>query len=453
MLRCSVRRVKAPRPLPFDEGKVTVARVCALEALAGVEAGDPADDALGRAFERRAGMAAADRALAMELCYGVLRWRRRLDDAIAAHCTKGLPVPPLLDVLRLAAYQLVFLEVPPHAAVSTAVEAARATKGKESAAKFANAVLRAVAQDAVRLRGETPPAPGVPREVLARGWSFPDWMVDAFAQIGGDLAGLLAASNERPPLVLRAAPGARDALVEALGVGARAGRWAADAVVADGVRGGPAELPGFREGRFAVQDEGAQLVTALLGDVRGRRVLDLCAAPGGKAIHAAQLGARVTAVDASAKRLVRVTESATRLGVTLETVCDEARVEGVRALEGRTFDAVLVDAPCSGTGIVRRKPDVKWARGPEDVARLAERQAAILEGATRHLAPGCTLVYAVCSLLPAEGERVVSPFLARHPELVLVPAPDPFRTTEGFFRTRPDVHGTDGFFAAAMRRT
>lgn len=443
----------------YDEARVTPSRVAALEALADVALGKPADDALDDAFKRRRGaraMSAADKALAMELCYGVLRWRTRLDREIVRHCKKGLPEPPLLDVMRLAAYALVYLDVPPRATVSTAVDAARATKGEEAAAKFANAVLRALATDAPRLRSESAPPPGAPRKVYEEWFSFPGWLAKGFEEIAGnELPALLAACNAKPPLTLRARPGTGDALLAELNAPgeapiARAGRFAKDGVVIEQPRGPVSELPGFREGRFTVQDEGAQLVTELLGDLRGAQLLDTCAAPGGKAIHAAQLGAHVTAVDASAKRLERVKEAAARLGAPLDWVVAEVTLGGIAALAGRTFTHVLVDAPCSATGIVRRKPDVKWSRQPADITRLAERQAAILEGALTHLAPGGRLVYAVCSLLRAEGEDVVEPFLARHPELSLVDPPAAFGNR--FFRSRPDVHGTDGFFAAVVTR-
>lgn len=444
----------------YDEAKVTPSRAAALEALADVQQGVAADDALDDAFTRRRGsraLSSLDKALAMELCYGVLRWRTRLDREIARHCKKGLPELPLLDVMRLAAYALVFLDVPPHATVSTAVEAARATKGEEAAAKFANAVLRALSKDAPRLRSEGMPPPGAPRKVYAEWFSFPEWMAEAFEAVAGDaLPALLAACNAKPPLTLRAAPGTRDALLAELNVPgapplARAGRFAKDGVVIEQPRGPVSALPGFREGRFTVQDEGAQLITELLGDVRGAVVLDTCAAPGGKAIHATQLGARVFAADASAKRLERVKEAATRLGASLELVTAEVTRAGIATLAGKTFSHVLVDAPCSATGIVRRKPDVKWVRKPADITRLAERQADILEGGATHLAPGGRLVYAVCSLLRAEGEGVVEPFLARHPELSVVAPPAAFASGK-FFRCRPDVHGTDGFFAAVLVR-
>jgi len=442
------RQTDAPR---YNDEKVTPSRACALDALGDVHLGKGADEALEDAFKkRRTPMSSADKAYAMELCYGTLRQRRRLDDLLVKYTKKGLPEPPLLDVIRLAAYQLLF-GGRAHAAVSTAVEAARATKGEEAAGKFANAVLRGASEGA-RMQA-TQGAPRLTRETLGAWWSFPEWLVTAFEDVTGakELSALLEASNARPPLTLRAAPGTRDAVLKSLGPGARAGEHAKDAVVIDEPRGKVEELSGFREGKFTVQDEGAQLITELLGDIRGKELLDTCAAPGGKAIHAAQLGAKVTAIDASEKRLKRATEAAVRLGSPITMRVGEVTREGLRDLEGRVFPFVLVDAPCSATGIIRRKPDVKWARTEKDVARLAERQADILEGASKHLAPGGRLVYAVCSLLRAEGEGVVEPFLERHPELTVVAPPKAFAHGR-FFRSRPDRHGTDGFFAAILAR-
>ena len=441
------RQSPAPR---WNEEKVTPSRAAALDALFSVQEGMGADEALEDAFHKRRNISSADKAYAMELTYGTLRWRRRLDDLLAKHVKKTLPEPPLLDVIRVAAYQLLF-GGRAHAAVSTAVEAARATKGEEAAAKFANAVLRGATEGA--RMAATQGRPDLSRGRLGAWWSFPEWLVDAFEEVAGKegLSALLEASNERPPLTLRAVPGTRDAVIASLGPTAHAGVHAKDAIVIDEPRGKVDELSGFREGKFTVQDEGAQLITELLGDLRGKELLDTCAAPGGKAIHAAQLGAKVTAIDASEKRLKRATEAAVRLGTPIAVRTAEVTREGIRELEGRVFSHVLVDAPCSATGIIRRKPDVKWARAAKDVARLAERQADILEGALSHLAPGGRLVYAVCSLLRAEGEGVVEPFLERHPELTVVAPPKDFADGR-FFRSRPDKHGTDGFFAAILAR-
>ncbi|HVO31640.1 MAG TPA: 16S rRNA (cytosine(967)-C(5))-methyltransferase RsmB [bacterium] len=462
------RSARAPASSAAAVSAITPARVAAFDALAAVAEGRAADDALAESFAALREPAPADRALAHELVYGVLRMRRRLDTVLARYAKKGLPREGVvLDALRVGAYTLLFLDrVPPHAAVSTSVEAAR-HRGAEFAVGFVNATLRAVARDAAQIRAEAPPAAGAATKELAEWHSFPDWMARAFAESGGkDLAALLAASNEPAPLVLRATPkaGSRDALLAALreaGQVAEPSRFAPDAVVLREARGQIPALPGFAEGTFAVQDEAAQLVTEMLEPLAGETLLDLCAAPGGKAIHAAHRGARVTALDADAHRLERVREAATRLQAPLEIVSEEVGEAGAKALAGKTYSRVLVDAPCSGTGIIRRKPDAKWARAAQEIPRLAARQAAILEGGARHVAPGGLLVYSVCSLLRAEGEAVVDAFVAAHPEFARVDLATlprgaqlaAFRTARGEFRSDPATHGVDGFFAAALRRT
>lgn len=455
-----------PRPVSDPPG-VTVARVMALDALGASRRGLGADDALSDELGKRPGASPADRALAQELCYGVLRWRRRLDDALSQVCASGLPKDAgLLDVLRVGAYSLLFLDrIPAHAAVSTAVEAAK-TRGHEHAAKFVNAALRSLGARVKELGRDAPPPAATDLRTLAAWHSFPDWMVEGFAAtVGGEaLPGLLAASNKPAALALRATPRAPDrpSLIELLAkasIQAVAGGFAREAVLVPDARGAVTELPGFAEGKLTIQDEAAQLVTELLDPQPGEDLLDVCAAPGGKAIHAAQLGARVTAIDADPRRIERIREAGTRLGVDLDVRAIEV-VGGreIAGLEGKRYPKVLVDAPCSATGIVRRKPDVKWTRQPSEIGVLAARQLAILDGAARHVATGGRLVYAVCSLLRDEGEAVVGRFLANEKAFSLVPVASihptlaALATPAGYFRSRPDVHEMDGFFAAVMRR-
>lgn len=447
-------------------GILTPAREAALEALAAIRGGAPADEAVPAALAALGeAVSPADRGLANELVLGVLRHRRRLDAVVGRYAKKGLPKDEgVRDALRVAAFSLLFLDrVPAHAAVSTAVDAVR-HRGAPWAAGFVNASLRAVARDAAAIRAETLPSGTASPRALGEWFSFPDWLVKRLgAAVGGDtarLAALLAALDEPAPLVLRATPraGTREALVASLRAAeldAAPARFAGAAVVVKDARRPIPEIPGFAEGLFAVQDEAAQLVADLLDPREGEDVLDVCVAPGGKAIHAAQRGARVTGVDADARRLARVRENAERLGVTLELFAEAVEDRPIAALGDRRFAKVLVDAPCSGTGIIRRKPDVKWARTPGDLERLPPRQLAILGGAARHVAPGGRLVYAVCSLLPEEGERVVERFLAgeggsgfTQEREALPPA---FATADGFFRSDPAIHATDGFFAAVLR--
>ncbi len=469
---------------------VSPARAVALDVLDAVRRGEPADNAFDRACASRPSLAAADRGLAMEIAYGVLRRWRRLDGALGEYARQGLPKEAgLLDLLRVGAYQLLFLDrVPAHAAVSTAVDAAR--ERAPHAATFVNAVLRRVAAEAPRLRAAVPPPEDAPVERLAAWHSVPDWLAERLAPLASSAAGLgslLEALTRPAPLCLRATPhaGGRDRLLEALareGAPAHAAVHAPDALIverrsvaAGGAAGSEVAdvrgLPGFEEGWFTVQDEAAQLIVELLEVRSGVTMLDLCAAPGGKAIHAAHRGARVVAVDADAARLRLVDEASRRLRAPVETLAATAGAAGVAPLAGRLFDRVLVDAPCSATGILRRKPDVAWRRRPDDLAELRRRQSEILEGGASHVAPGGRLVYAVCSLLPEEGEAVADAFDALHAaghasrgvdrgavgfrrvDLRGGPASiAPFVTARGDFRARPDLHRTDGFFAATWIR-
>ena len=451
-------------PSKEDVAAITPARVAALVALGEVARGAPADDALATAASSIQA-SPADRALAHELVYGVLRGRRRLDAILSRYARTGLPTDAVLDAMRVGAYSLLWLDrVPAHAAVSTAVEAVKRF-GAEFAAKFVNASLRSVARDGAAIRAETPPGASAKTPEIAEWYSFPNWMVDAMrpAAPGGDIHTLLTSLNEAAPLCLRVRSD-RDAMLVRLrdaGLVAEPGKYAPECIVMPSMRGPIPALPGWDEGAFSVQDEAAQMITELVDPRPGETLLDVCAAPGGKAIHAAHRGARVTGIDSDPHRLHRIREAATRLGVTLELFAEEVGDRPIEALKDATFSKVLVDAPCSGTGIVRRKPDVKWARRAEDIPRMAERQFAILAGAARHVAPDGLLVYAVCSLAKAEGEAVIEKFLAasagafRIEDVRRLPrasALEAFRTVDGTFRAWPSIHGTDGFFAAALRR-
>jgi 16S rRNA (cytosine967-C5)-methyltransferase len=224
-----------------------------------------------------------------------------------------------------------------------------------------------------------------------------------------------------------------------------------------GLKGDVTGWPGFAEGRWWVQDAAAAIPARLLGVRAGQTAVDLCAAPGGKTLQLAAAGAAVTAMDRSAGRMKRVEAGLARTGLAAETIVADA----ARWADGRTFDAVLLDAPCSATGTFRRQPDVLWNAAPGDIARLAAGQAALLDAAARATAPGGRLVYSVCSLEGEEGEAQVRAFLARHPDFevdVIAPgeggSPAASRTAEGVLRILPHhlTGGLDGFFIARFRR-
>jgi 16S rRNA (cytosine967-C5)-methyltransferase len=397
----------------------------------------------------------ADRALATRLVYGTLAWQGRIDQHLRPLLRTALGAldPPVRAALRLGLYQLRFLDrVPAYAAVDASVALVRGRGA--GVAGLVNAVLRRAARE------PAPGLPGDPMERLAVEWSHPRWLVERWAEELGtaELPRLLEANNARGPTVIRANAlrTGRDALVATLraaGIAAAAARWAPDAVVvARGVSRLRA-LAAWRAGHFGFQGEASQLIAPLLGLEPDARVLDACAAPGGKAAHAAALlGGRglVLALDRRLAGARRTGEEAVRLGAaTVRVLVGDARRPPLR----EPLDAVLVDAPCTGLGTLRRHPEVRWRRRPEDIPRLAALQLALLDGVAPLVRPGGVLVYAVCTIARAENEDVVARFRASHPRFVVepVPAPRDTVTPAGFLRTLPHPHGLDGFFAARLR--
>jgi 16S rRNA (cytosine967-C5)-methyltransferase len=413
---------------------------------------------------RPAALDPRDRALATELVYGTLRWQRLLDWYLGRAVRR--PVPALTAwvraLLRLSAYQLAFLDrVPAHAVVHEAVELAKRRRPR-GAGELVNGVLRTLA--AWPRPWPAPDAGADPVDTLALRTSQPTWLVRRWVARDG-LAGaeaLARAMNERPPLTvrvntLRATPEAVAAALRRTGAEVRPGRFAPESLVLAGA-GDPGGLAPLRDGWCTVQDEAAILVGRALDPRPGELVADVCAAPGTKTTHLAQLmddRGRVLATDLHPDRLRRVREACARLGATSVDV----RPGGAAALAestGPTCDRVLVDAPCSNTGVLRRNPDGKWRRDEADLARLASAQAAILAAAAGLVRPGGTLVYATCSLEPEENEAVVAGFRARHPAFEPEPlpaaVPEACRAGVTVLRMAPHRHGTDGFTAHRLRR-
>jgi 16S rRNA (cytosine967-C5)-methyltransferase len=396
-----------------------------------------------------------DRALLRELVLGPVRRRGTLDAVLAAYAPRGLRGirPRLLEILRQAVHQILFLErVPARAAVDEAVKLVREAF-PDPMPGFANGLLRAVLRGAERREAAGADAPGrrtLPREDgsawvfdrdvfpdplaspaahLAAKWSHPEWLV---ARWLGRLSpeeteSLLAANDRVPALGLRANPlrASRDDLARRLaaaGIAARPVDGAPDSLVVAAGAAGPVEaLPGFEEGLFVVQDPTAARVAPLLEPEPGRSYLDVGAAPGGKATHLAILardGARIVAADPSAERLARVAENAARLGLrSIECVEMDGRDAGARF--GPIFDGVLVDAPCSNTGTLGRRVEARWRLDPEDLVTLPDLQLALLIGAAGAVKPGGRLVYGTCSVEEEENEAVVRRFLAARPGFAL----------------------------------
>lgn len=409
----------------------------------------------------------ADRGLLTELVYGVLRRRGTLDHIINQFSRQRVDrlERAVLTLLRLGLYQLFFLDrIPASAAVNETVKIAHGVAPR--AAGFINAILRqADRQRAVIAYPD--PAADLGAYLAAR-YSQPAWIVaDWIDQLGATEAEeLCRVMSEAPPLTIRANTLriSREALLE---------RLAAEGAAAVPARYSPvgaqlsspvpfATLPSFQEGLFSVQDEASQLIALLLAPAAGDRLLDLCAAPGGKAACLAeQMGNQgsILACDLHPRRLEQVRLGAQRLGIDIISTRAMDATNARQALAGELFPRVLVDAPCSGLGVLRRNPEGKWWKTPQDVAELAALQKRILANAAECVAKGGLLVYATCSTTVAENEAVVEDFLSHHSDFVLENVIELFPwsadlcTERGFFRSWPHRHGMDGFCAARLRKS
>jgi 16S rRNA (cytosine967-C5)-methyltransferase len=424
------------------------ARSLALSVLERVDDGTRSDAELGRQLTR-ADLGESDRALATRIVYGVLAWRLRLDHTIAAFAHRRIEDldRPLPNILRIGLYQLCFLDrVPPYAAVSSAVELVPRTL--RHAAGLVNAVLRRAGRQGMA----TPSSPDASERVAVE-LSHPAWLVKLWiAELGVDEAlALMRADNEALRTTLRALIDRQTALaaVREQGVEADPGRYAPQAIRSSAAL----VLPGV----CLPQGEASQLVALLLGARPGERVLDACAAPGGKTAYLAQtVGTEgsVTAVDAGRGAERRIRSLLDLCGVRARII--EDGIENVPVDE--PYDAVLVDAPCSGLGTLREHPEIRWRRTPADLADFADRQSRILRAAAKHVRPGGRLVYATCTLARAENDEVVDAFLAESPGFSadapdnVDPAPRALLDEGCRMRTYPHRHDMAGFFAARLVR-
>jgi 16S rRNA (cytosine967-C5)-methyltransferase len=412
-----------------------------------------------------------DRALAAEIATGVERWRARLDHLIGAFSKRSLDTLDLevLDILRLSAYQLLHLtRVPAAAVVDDAVKLTKRAR-KSGAAGFVNAVLRSLS----RARHELPlprrPADARDRDAalvyLSVTLSHPRWLAARWLdRFGFDAAERwLEFNNAAAPLTLRAnrLQLTRDALAQRLGeVGTTTvpGRYAPDALVVTG--GHPLREPGVAAGSFVVQDEASQLVTLLAGAEPGRWILDACASPGGKATALAWAtgsDGRVVACDVRDRRIALLERTVQATGTSNVLIVQADLLRGLPF--HRQFECVLVDAPCSGLGTLRRDPDIRWRRQETDLPVLAASQVQMLRHAAQVIAPGGRLVYATCSSEPEENEDVAAAFLESSTGFTAVDArgvhpdlPGSVVDSRGHLRTSPDAHGLEAFFGAVFQR-
>jgi 16S rRNA (cytosine967-C5)-methyltransferase len=437
------------------------ARDLARRVLSRVETGGYATLALSGELER-AHLAEPDRALATELVYGVLRKRLRLDRALAAGAPRGLDKldAQVLNALRIAAHQILFLRVPAHAAVDDAVGAVKRLRGAKLAG-FANALLRRLARE-----GEPPlPEAADPIGRLSLAHSLPRWLVElVVAALGaGEAPAMLAALDEPPPVWLRANTlrATRDEVAAAIAAERPRAELAPSPLAPEALavsRGGDlASTRAFADGLCTVQDLGAQLVARLAEPQPGERLLDACAGVGGKSAHLAALAenrATIDAADRSARKLDLARDAARRLGVqNLHTI--EADLADPAAPLAASYDRVLLDAPCSGLGVLRRHPEARWQRSPSDIAPLAALQARLLAALAQRVRPGGLLVYSVCTFTAAEGPEQIARFLSDHAEFAVEPPPGALAAAagpDGSLRTFPHHHAADAFYAIRLRR-
>ncbi len=446
-------------------------RNAALLVLEQVErSGAYASISLDRVLAQNVSLSSADRALATELTYGVLRHRTRLDRAVRPHTKRGLKRahPTVRRVLRLATYQILMLDrIPASAAINEAVAVVKQAVDRR-AGGFVNAVLRKVAQ-----QGEPPlPDPArKPAEYLRDAASVPDWMAALILERLGptDAVALADSLVSRPPLTIRAnrLHQEREALVELLaqthsGVTADLARYAPDGLHLRGA----ADLRRstlYEQGRLEIQDEGAQLVGHLVNPGSRDRVLDACAGRGGKTLHLAALAGGpdgLVASDSGAAKLADLGRRAQRAGLKPPERLTADLTAPCPELDQRTFHRVLVDAPCTGLGVVRRHPEAKWRMEPTAPDALVDLQRRLLDRLAPRVRRGGLLVYAVCTFTRAEGPDQVTAFLGRHPDFTPEPPPhhdgvDWNELLDGdgpAVQTLPHRHGCDGFFMVRLRR-
>ncbi len=438
-----------PRTSPQPEVPGLAARRIAADILDGVSRRKIALDEQLSGKNAHPGLASLperDRALMRRLTATTLRRLGTLRHVLGSYLEKGFPAdaPRVETILLIGAVQILWLDVPNHAAVDLSVRLAQSDRRAARYAGLVNAVLRRVAQNRAALASAD-----VSRDT-------PQWLVARWTKTyGRETARSIALANGQEPAL-------------DLTVKANAGSWAErlhGRVLPTGsvrtlAQGAISLLPGFAEGAWWVQDAAASLPARLIGDVRGLAIADLCAAPGGKTAQLAYAGARVTAVDRSPARLARLRENLERLSLEAECVAAD-----VLEWQAEPLDAILLDAPCSSTGTIRRHPDVPWLKGEADIATLAALQPQLLDRAAALLKPGGTLVYCVCSLEPEEGAAQIAALLARNPGIARRPIAaaevadhGEFVTADGDLRTLPHYlpdpdprwSGLDGFYAARL---
>ena len=435
-------------------------RGTAVKILNRVDRSDAYLDKLLDTELRAADLSDVDKGLLAELVHGVMRWRMKLDWVLNGffHGNFVKAEVTIKNALRIALYQIFFLQRIPHrAAVDEAVEFVKRIRG-DKAAGLVNAVVRNIIRNLDGIR--YPLLEDDPIQYLAVVYSHPHWMVKRWVDRYGfvETEKLLGANNERPELSLRInrlkiEPGQFLAALDRLKVSYRGSTYIDYFVRVRGISG-ISQLEIFRNGSFSIQDESAAFPSLLLSPQPGERIIDMCAAPGGKTTHIAEMmqnTGEIVAVDKYESKLHLLKASCERLGIKIMKP-----VVGVdaRELDTAIADRILLDVPCSGLGTLTKKPDIKWKREPEDIARLAKTQIELLNNAARLLKPGGILVYSTCTVEPEENLLSVKKFIQNHPEFTIEDASkyvnrdvvDP----AGYVETLPHRHGMDGSFAVRL---
>jgi 16S rRNA (cytosine967-C5)-methyltransferase len=451
------KRPKTTRPDAAPEPPGLPARRFAADILDGVlRRHRPLDELIDVSTQPGlAALADRDRALVRNLVATVLRRLGTLRHILGRFLDRGLPAdaPRAETALLIGMAQILWLEVPDHAAVDLAVRLVHADRRAARYGGLVNAVLRRVARDGAKHLA------GVDTTLL----DTPNWLMGRWvATYGTQTARAIAAAHAKEPALDLTVKGEPAHWAAVLG-----GRVLPTGTVRALVHGPVSGLPGYHEGAWWVQDAAAALPARLLGDVAGKTVADLCAAPGGKTAQLAAAGARVVAVDRAQSRIDRVGVNLRRLGLAAEIVTADILDPDLTQWPATEFDAILLDAPCSSTGTIRRHPDVPWRKQPDDIATLAAMQRGMLARAAELIKPGGLLVYCTCSLEPEEGIEIVTDFLARDSRFrrrpisatelngiaeMLTPAGDLRTLPCGLADPDPRMAGLDGFFAARIER-
>ncbi|TYT75422.1 16S rRNA (cytosine(967)-C(5))-methyltransferase RsmB [Desulfobotulus mexicanus] len=412
-----------------------------------------------------------DRRLMNAIVYGVLRWRSRLDRVIAESSRTPLHKiePRIRDILRIAIFQIIYLDrVPESAAIHTAVELTKFISSTRGAPGFVNGVLRNVQKVWTKIYDPPSETPFIQR--MAWKHAIPEWMLERWtARFGEDRTEILAQSVNRIPSITLRVNRMRTDMENLQGLMDEKVRevspnpWINDALDFSHPEGAIDRLPGFRDGFFQIQDASAQLAGLMLAPRSGERILDACAGYGGKTGHLALLmqnKGEITAVDLNGSKLMRLTHEMQRLGVNIVKTQTQDLTNSKAAMNLGRFDRIFLDAPCSGMGVIRRNPDIKWNRDEEGLKNFALRQSKLLETMAALLKPGGLMVYAVCSTEPEETTEVIDHFLAHHPEMHReAPGarfPDQARTLlteKNDFMPWQETFELDGFFATALRKT